>query len=96
MTEKNKGKKLLTLTLALSMTLALPPAGVYAEEDAADGGFVTLPAMGQPVGLPTGDGADAPKAVVAGDMVGDDGEKDGADAPSGGQNDMDVPPPVDR
>lgn len=93
MTEKNKGKKLLTLTLALSMTLALPPAGVYAEEDAADGGFVTLPAMGQPVGLPTGDGEDAPKAVVIGDMIGDDGEKDGADAPSGGQNDTDVPPP---
>ena len=33
MTEKNKGKKLLTLTLALSMTLALPPVGVFAEEE---------------------------------------------------------------
>ena len=85
MTEKNKGKKLLTLTLVLSMTLALPPAGVYAEENAADGngaanqmdrGFVTLPAMGQPVGLPTGDGEDAPKAVVIGDMTDDDGEKE--------------------
>lgn len=32
MTEKNKGKKLLTWTLALSMTLALPPVGVFAEE----------------------------------------------------------------
>ena len=102
MTEKNKGKKLLTLTLALSMTLALPPAGVYAEENAADGngaanqmdrGFVTLPAMGQPVGLPSGDGENAPKAVVIGDVVGDDGEKDQADVPSGGQTDKDVPPP---
>lgn len=34
MTEKNKGKKLLTWTLALSMTLALPPVGVFAEEGA--------------------------------------------------------------
>lgn len=32
MTEKSKGKKLLTWTLALSMTLALPPVGVFAEE----------------------------------------------------------------
>ena len=36
MTEKNKGKKLLTWTLALSMTLALPPVGVFAEDGAAD------------------------------------------------------------
>lgn len=34
MTEKNKGKKLLTWTLALSMTLALPPVGVFAEDGA--------------------------------------------------------------
>lgn len=32
MTEKSKGKKLLTWTLALSMTLALPPVGVFAED----------------------------------------------------------------
>lgn len=38
MTEKNKGKKLLTWTLALSMTLALPPVGVFAEEGAAGEG----------------------------------------------------------
>ena len=33
MTEKNTGKKLLTLTLALSMTLTLPPTGVFAEDE---------------------------------------------------------------
>ena len=38
MTEKNKGKKLLTWTLALSMTLALPPVGVFAEEGAGGEG----------------------------------------------------------
>lgn len=88
MTEKNKGKKLLTWTLALSMTLALPPVGVFAEENAegengvsqqTDGGFVTLPAMGQPVGLPAGDGADAPKAVVVGNVVGEDRKDDPPD-----------------
>lgn len=38
MTEKNKGKKLLTWTLALSMTLALPPVGVFAEDGAGGEG----------------------------------------------------------
>lgn len=38
MTEKNKGKKLLTWTLALSMTLALPPVGVFAAEGAGGEG----------------------------------------------------------
>lgn len=38
MTEKNKGKKLLTWTLALSMTLALPPVGVFAEDGAGGKG----------------------------------------------------------
>ena len=38
MTEKSKGKKLLTWTLALSMTLALPPVGVFAEEGAGSEG----------------------------------------------------------
>lgn len=38
MTEKSKGKKLLTWTLALSMTLALPPVGVFAEEGVGSGG----------------------------------------------------------
>lgn len=38
MTEKSKGKKLLTWTLALSMTLALPPVGVFAGEGAGSEG----------------------------------------------------------
>lgn len=38
MTEKSKGKKLLTWTLALSMTLALPPVGVFAEVGAGGEG----------------------------------------------------------
>ncbi len=86
MTEKNKGKKLLTLTLVLSMTLALPPVGAFAEEEGENGvsqqtggGFVTLPAMGQPVGLPAGDGAAAPKAVVVGNVVGKDGKENTPD-----------------
>lgn len=51
MTEKSKGKKLLTWTLALSMTLALPPVGVFAEEGAGGEGYQqtnTAPATGQP------------------------------------------------
>lgn len=51
MTEKSKGKKLLTWTLALSMTLALPPVGVFAEEGAGSEGSQqtnTAPATAQP------------------------------------------------
>lgn len=51
MTEKNKGKKLLTWTLALSMTLALPPVGVFAEEGVGGEGSQqtnTAPATAQP------------------------------------------------
>lgn len=53
MTEKNKGKKLLTWTLALSMTLALPPVGVFAEEGAGGEGSQQtniVPATEQPDG----------------------------------------------
>lgn len=48
MTEKNMGKKLLTLTLALSMTLALPPVGALAEEESE--GQSTGAEVSNPVG----------------------------------------------
>lgn len=60
MTEKSKGKKLLTWTLALSMTLALPPVGVFAEEGVGGEGSQqtnTAPATGQPDGSSNGSGA---------------------------------------
>ena len=59
MTEKNKGKKLLTWTLALSMTLALPPVGVFAEEGAGGEGSQqtnSAPATEQPDGSSNGSG----------------------------------------
>ena len=59
MTEKNKGKKLLTWTLALSMTLALPPVGVFAEEGAGGEGAQqtnSAPATEQPDGSSNGSG----------------------------------------
>lgn len=59
MTEKNKGKKLLTWTLALSMTLALPPVGVFAEEGAGGEGSQQtniVPATEQPDGSSNGSG----------------------------------------
>lgn len=59
MTEKNKGKKLLTWTLALSMTLALPPVGVFAEEGAGGEGSQqtnSVPATEQPDGSSNGSG----------------------------------------
>ena len=59
MTEKNKGKKLLTWTLALSMTLALPPVGVFAEEGAGGEGSQQtniVPATEQPDGSSNGCG----------------------------------------
>lgn len=60
MTEKNKGKKLLTWTLALSMTLALPPVGVFAEDGAGgEGSQQTNSALAaeQPDGSSNGSGA---------------------------------------
>ena len=59
MTEKNKGKKLLTWTLALSMTLALPPVGVFAEEGAGGEGSQQtniVPATEQTDGTSNGSG----------------------------------------
>lgn len=59
MTEKNKGKKLLTWTLALSMTLALPPVGVFAEDGAGGEGSQqtnSAPATEQPDGSSNGSG----------------------------------------
>lgn len=59
MTEKNKSKKLLTWTLALSMTLALPPVGVFAEEGAGGEGSQqtnSAPATEQPDGSSNGSG----------------------------------------
>lgn len=59
MTEKNKGKKLLTWTLALSMTLALPPVGVFAEDGAGGEGSQqtnSVPATEQPDGSSNGSG----------------------------------------
>lgn len=59
MTEKNKGKKLLTWTLALSMTLALPPVGVFAEDGAGGEGSQqtnSAPAAEQPDGSSNGSG----------------------------------------
>lgn len=60
MTEKNKGKKLLTWTLALSMTLALPPVGVFAEDGAGGEGSQQTniaPATEQPDGSSNESGA---------------------------------------
>lgn len=60
MTEKNKGKKLLTWTLALSMTLALPPVGVFAAEGAGGEGSQqtnSAPAAGQSDGSSNESGA---------------------------------------
>lgn len=60
MTEKSKGKKLLTWTLALSMTLALPPVGVFAEDGAGGEGSQQTniaPAAEQPDSSSNGSGA---------------------------------------
>ena len=84
MTEKNKGKKLLTWTLALSMTLALPPVGVFAEEGAGGEGSQqtnSAPATGQPDGSSNGSGASSNK-----------GNESVSTPENGGQNTQTAPP----
>lgn len=84
MTEKNKGKKLLTWTLALSMTLALPPVGVFAEDGAGSEGSQqtnSAPATEQPDGSSKGIGASNNEGT---EPVGTPAE--------GGQNTQTAPP----
>lgn len=78
MTEKSKGKKLLTWTLALSMTLALPPVGVFAEVGAGGEGSQQTniaPATKQPDGLSNESGASS-----------NEGNEPGGTPAEGGQN----------
>ena len=84
MTEKNKGKKLLTWTLALSMTLALPPVGVFAEEGVGGEGSQqtnTAPATGQPDGSSNGSEASN-----------NEGNEPVGTPENGGQNTQTAPP----
>ena len=84
MTEKSKGKKLLTWTLALSMTLALPPVGVFAEEGAGSEGSQqtnSAPAAGQPDGSSNESGASSNK-----------GTEPVSTSENGGQNTQTTPP----
>ena len=83
MTEKNKGKKLLTWTLALSMTLALPPVGVFAEEGAGGEGSQqtnTASATEQPDGSSNGSEASN-----------NEGDKSVSTPENGGQNTQTAP-----
>ena len=82
MTEKSKGKKLLTWTLALSMTLALPPVGVFAE-DGVGGSQQTnsAPATGQPDSSSNESGASN-----------NEGTKPVGTPENGGQNTQTAPP----
>lgn len=84
MTEKSKGKKLLTWTLALSMTLALPPVGVFAEDGAgSEGSQQTNSALvaKQPDGSSKGSEASNNK-----------GDKSVSTSENGGQNIQTAPP----
>ena len=84
MTEKNKGKKLLTWTLALSMTLALPPVGVFAEEGIGGEGYQqtnTAPATKQPDSSSNESGASN-----------NEGTKPVGTPENGGQNTQTAPP----
>lgn len=84
MTEKSKGKKLLTWTLALSMTLALPPVGVFAEEGVGGEGSQqtnTAPTTEQPDGSSNGSEASS-----------NEGDKSVSTSENGGQNTQTAPP----
>lgn len=84
MTEKSKGKKLLTWTLALSMTLALPPVGVFAEDGAGSEGSQqtnSAPAAEQPDGSSNGSEAINNKTTEPTSTSGE-----------GGQNTQTAPP----
>lgn len=84
MTEKSKGKKLLTWTLALSMTLALPPVGVFAEDGVGDEGSQqtnTAPATAQP-----DDSSNESEASS------NEGDKSVSTPAEGGQNTQTAPP----
>lgn len=84
MTEKSKGKKLLTWTLALSMTLALPPVGVFAEDGVGgEGSQQTNSALvaKQPDGSSNGNEASSNK-----------GTEPVSTSENGGQNTQTAPP----
>ena len=86
MTEKNKGKKLLTWTLALSMTLALPPVGVFAEEGAGGEGSQQtniVPATEQPDGSSNGSGTANNKGTEPVSTPENGGQKTETAPPSG-------------
>lgn len=81
MTEKSKGKKLLTWTLALSMTLALPPVGVFAEEGVGGEGSQQTNSAQQLGGSSNGNEASSNKGT---EPVGT--------SENGGQNTQTAPP----
>ncbi len=86
MTEKNKGKKLLTWTLALSMTLALPPVGVFAEEGAGGEGSQqtnSAPATEQPDGSSNGSGTSNSETTEPTSTPENGGQKTETAPPSG-------------
>lgn len=81
MTEKSKGKKLLTWTLALSMTLALPPVGVFAEEGVGGEGSQQTNSAQQLGGSSNGNEASSNK-----------GTEPVSTSENGGQNTQTAPP----
>lgn len=86
MTEKNKGKKLLTWTLALSMTLALPPVGVFAEDGAGGEGSQqtnSAPAAEQSDGSSNGSGTSNSETTEPTSTPENGGQKTETAPPSG-------------